>query len=628
MLKLKRRDFLKEAGAATASALVSSQVLAEVAGDEALHFVSESMEVQLSREVPAFLSLNLDGLGKGRRGKNIVDGNASGAGFKVTGSTRAGVRRIEYRSASAKADSVAAWTVELNGCRIVLSSKWSEGIEPGPFVFNFDLKQVHSTVLGLFREDKLLAVPALLHFPGQGSMRLTANASEIGLSYKSVHGKHVASLALPGATAERRQIVYTLEVAAIYPSVKGIEGDTRFDAFKRNWLNALQLSPEYRSLANNTASDTCAFCYFEYADIAALSPPLAEGLTALDIVRQTLDRMLAGGLAYGLPEKPWTELHSPFSDTFPSMLIAAGQCVRAGNRGAWLKANYNGIKVWAETMLATDTIGNGLIKYSISGNSGIWKGDGTPPFRPSNWWDTIGFGYEDAYSNALAYRALGDMAMMARKAGKPADATRYDAAARKLRETYYGTFLNPATGVLAGWKSADGELHDYYFLWVNGAAIHYGLVPRQEAIPIMDRLLAKMKEVGYDRFNMGLPGNLVSVKLKDCVDKRGRGQFGCGVMPDNSDGFQKYENGGATGAFAFFTLAALYDLGRRAEADKILFAMLGEYDRDGFGQRGANGRSSDWRQWDGTPWGYEGFLTDNYYALLAVPLRNSENRWR
>ena len=28
--------------------------------------------------------------------------------------------------------------------------------------------------------------------------------------------------------------------------------------------------------------------------------------------------------------------------------------------------------------------------------------------------------------------------------------------------------------------------------------------------------------------------------------------------------------------------------------------------------------SKDWKAWDGTCWGYEGFLVDNYYALLAV----------
>jgi hypothetical protein len=277
-------------------------------------------------------------------------------------------------------------------------------------------------------------------------------------------------------------------------------------------------------------------------------------------------------------------------------------------------------------MLATDTNNDGLVKYSVSGNSGIWP-DGFPKVRPSNWWDTIGFGYEDAYANALAYRALGNMAMLAARLKKHEDEIRYAAAAEKLRNIFYKNFFDPATGVLGGWRSADGELHDYYFLWVNGIAIHYGLVPRPQANSIMDKLMTKMKAVGYDKFNMGLPGNLITVALKDYVHKDPDGHHGGGVLPDNSDGFQNYENGGATGCFAFFTLAALYDLGRKAEADQILFAMLGEYDRGGFEGRGAKGRSNDWRRWDGTPMGYEGFLTDNYYTLMAVPLRESETRW-
>ena len=75
----------------------------------------------------------------------------------------------------------------------------------------------------------------------------------------------------------------------------------------------------------------------------------------------------------------------------------------------------------------------------------------------------------------------------------------------------------------------------------------------------MDRLLAKMKEVGYTNFSLGLPGNLVPVARKDYVHHDLR--FGGGAKADNSDGFQIYENGGATACFAYFTLAALYDLG-------------------------------------------------------------------
>ena len=41
---------------------------------------------------------------------------------------------------------------------------------------------------------------------------------------------------------------------------------------------------------------------YEYADMAAYTPPLADRLTALDLVRQTLDRYLSGVLGYGLPD--------------------------------------------------------------------------------------------------------------------------------------------------------------------------------------------------------------------------------------------------------------------------------------------------------------------------------------
>jgi hypothetical protein len=433
-------------------------------------------------------------------------------------------------------------------------------------------------------------------------------------------------LSLPGASFEHQHLRYTFDVTAIHPEVPGIKDDPRFDAFRRNWLDALQLNPELQALANNTASDTCAFCYYEFADIAALTPPLVEGLTALDIMRQTLDRMLAGAFAYGLPAVP--DHPTTTSDTDPAMVIAAANCVRAGKSDAWLAANYEGIRGWAESMLATDINGDGLTKYCVSGNSGSWGEPGTPKIRPSNWWDTIGFGYEDAYGNALAYRAYGDMAMLAHRLGKTADAARYRAAAEKIRSVYYDRFYNPETGVLGGWRSEDGELHDYYFIWLNGIAIHYGLVPKPQANAIMDKLLAKMKEVGYDKFNMGLPGNLITVALKDYVHRMPDGRYGGGVKPDNSDGFQNYENGGATGAFAFFTLAALYDLGRKEEADAILFPMLEEYGRCGFEGRNATGQSNDWRRWDGTAKGYEGLLTDDYYALLAVPLRQSETVWK
>ncbi len=51
--------------------------------------------------------------------------------------------------------------------------------------------------------------------------------------------------------------------------------------------------------------------------------------------------------------------------------------------------------------------GSGLIEYPVSGNSGIW--DKKFSMHAANWWDDIGFGHFDAYSNALAYKSLLDM---------------------------------------------------------------------------------------------------------------------------------------------------------------------------------------------------------------------------
>lgn len=572
----------------------------------------------MSRSAPGLESLDIDSLGLGKRGVNVIRPPAgTNTDFVVSTNLTAGGTTVDYRLAGQAAGAPPVWEITADDRRLTLISQWSETAAPAGLTLVFDTGACHSTVLGLFNNDGTIHLPALMHLPGQGSLRISAAGGNGALRYTSKRRGDVF-VTFPPATAAAPRIEYHLDVAAVYPELAGIDGDHRFDSFRRNWLDVLQLNPGVRQLANNSGSTSCAFCYYEYADIAAKTPPLADGLTALDIVRQTLDTILHGAKAYGLPAPG--NFPSESSDTLPSLLIAAYQCVKAGHSDGWLATNYSGIQHWADKMLATDTNGDGLVKYIISGNSGIWPG-GFPKIRPSNWWDTIGFGHEDAYGNALAYRALGGMADMARRLGKTDDADRYHAAAQKLHDAYFKTFYDPATGVIAGWRSADGQLHDYYFMFVNGIAIDYGLVPPDRAGPIMDALMAKLKAVGYTQFHMGLPGNLVTVALKDYVHKTPDGHFGGGVRADNADGFQKYENGGATGCFVYFTLAALYDLGRRDEADAILFPMLEEYARGGFEGRGAHNRSNDWRMWDGTPMGYEGFLTDNYYTLLAVPLR-------
>ena len=572
---------------------------------------SQFLDVKLSPRQPAIESLAVDSLGHGKCADNTLHAPEDSA---VTFKSRKSANGLEYRRSNTPDDVAPGWTIETTERAIRLVSQYSATEQPGPVVCNFDTTRCHTTLLGLFQSDGRMSLPAVLHLPGHGTFRVTGPGS---LGYES--GEGFVKVTFPASSAAMPQVEYRLDVTAIFPTLAGVDGDPRFDGFKRNWLNVLQLNPSRRVLSNHAASDTCGFCYYEYADIALHTPPLAENLTALDVVRQSLEQVLAGTKTYGMPG--YGDFPEVTADTYPSLIIAAYDCTLGNKNPHWLETHYAGIRQWADTMLATDRQGDGLVKYdSVTGNSGSWN-EGQPKKRPSNWWDTIGFGHEDAYANALAYRALRGMESMATAMNNADDATRYHAAAEKLRAAFFDTFYNPATGVLAGWHSADGQLHDYCFLFVNGIAIHYGLVPKDKANAIMDRLMAKMREVGYTCFDLGLPGNLVSVARKDYAHKEPR--FGGGLREDNADGFQRYENGGATACFAYFTLAALYDLGRCDEADRMLLPMLQAFEDGKFEGKGANGLSNDWRAWDGTAWGYEGFLVDNYYALLAVLARDN-----
>jgi hypothetical protein len=594
----------------------TSEPIAKPPASHAARVTTDYIDAKISLDYPGFEGLSVDTLGKEHF--PLITIKPPPEPWQPVQAVQHG-SRVEYRHPGTADSQPPRWAIEIGTNEIELESHWSANDPPEPLVFDADNSICHVTLLGLMETNGAVQLPAILHFPDQGSFRISVVSGEVkSLGYAVGHGDlgahqaRVVQITLPGATRENPMVKYRWEVVSIHPKIAGMDSDARFDGFRRDWLNIFQLSPRWRMLANHAASDTCAFCYYEYADIAGQTPPLANGLTALDLIRQTLDKIIAGANAYGMPG------HGDFpefaADTLPSLLIAAEDYVQGSKDEGWRTTNYDQLKSWTDKMLATDQAGDGLIEYTLSGNSGSWPAK--LKYRPSNWWDTIGFGHEDAYANALAYRALRGMEQLAQQSNHPDDQLRYRAAADKLKAAYFKTFYNPATGVLAGWRSADGQLHDYYFPWVNGIAIHYGLVPGDQANSIMDHLLAKMKEVGYTRFDLGLPGNLIPVAKKDYVDASPR--YGGGTNEDGSDGFQIYENGGATACFAYFTLAALYDLGRVEEGDKILFPMLDAFAKGDFQGHCDNGMSKDWKTWDGTCHGYEGFLTDNYYALLAV----------
>lgn len=526
-------------------------------------------------------------------------------------------------------DDIKAWSFNCSEKQIIITTRANNDMQIPAFDLGLAQMLNHSTVLGIMPADNKMRFPCLLHMPGMGSFRISCNQPGVHLTYDSFRFRHskekgepFVRLTFPGADNDHPQITYTLESVAIYPEQRVIKGNRLFDGYRKNYINIFQVNPRTRMLANNSASDACAFTMYMSAEMARHTPALTNGLSAMDLIRETLDLYISGKKGYGQVgynesfSSPWPGEHDSL-DTKPSLIIAACNYINKTGDLAWARKNYAAVKVWADKMLATDDTGNGLIKYGYSGNSDSWSDAGTVKKRPSNWWDTIGFGYEDAYANALAYHALILLAGVARQVA-PGDNEGLFTAAAKLKSNYYSTFYNPQTGVLAGWKSKDGKQHDYYFTFVNGVAVSYGLLTETQGKQVMQGILDKMQAVGYTNFSLGLPGNLIPIRREDYVHHDHR--WGYGANEDGSDGFQVYENGGATACYSYFTIKALYQLGMRNEADKILLPMMDSFTKGDFEGKCSEGSemTKDWKTWNGECWGYEGFLTDNYLTFLAM----------
>jgi hypothetical protein len=589
--------------------------------DGALKRETQSIRVTFDALQPGLSALSIDALKRGTFRPSPIVGHGLSS-LKYTVSERDGW--IRYALSSDPEHAV--WEMQCEGDTLRMRSIFQPGEEPRDLTWEFDPDITHATLLGRVTPQGDIGLPAVLHLPGMGSLRIHLEGSGFGSLHYAAHRRPdlFVAVTFPAATAEHKLLEYTLQTAAIFPAVPGMKpDDTSFDGFRREWLDALQLNAELHVLSNNAASDPCAFVLYEYGDIARYTPELVKGLTALDIVRETLDRYLSGFRSYGMPgfkefdgSTFTTDPRVPyvFLDVYPSLIISAWDYVDGSGDQRWLRENYKGLRTWADHMTPANADGSPLLEYPASGNSGSW-GD---PFtvRPSNWWDTVGFGHQDAYANALAFRALRSMAVLAERIGETADATRYRERAQQIHDVYPSTFVDPSAGVVAGWRSSDGQLHNYFFPFVNGIAVRYGLIDGDQARQAMHRILVKMKNVGHKDFSLGLPGNLVPIRRADYVDLDPR--YGGSTREDGSDGFQVYENGGATACFAYFTLGALYHLGEKKQADKILMPMLKAFERQGFSGRAPNGMTYDWKDWHGGAHGYEGFLVDNYYALLAV----------
>ncbi|MEO6922957.1 MAG: hypothetical protein ABI142_03970, partial [Bryocella sp.] len=450
------------AALAATSTLQSSAAEPIPTASPAPQYKSPFYALSLSPNGPAFSTFIVDSLGKSALTENMAEPPLPfTAPYDVTHTADT----ITYRQRTDKAPAP-EWAFTFSEKKFTAHSTNAPAHVMHPMTMRFSIES-HATLLGTIDEEGGVRLPALLHFPEHGTFRITSSEN-ISLRYDASHDKaNFIEITFPDSGRYNHHIEYTFEVVSIYPAANAanLAANPLYDGYRRDFLSMLQLNPRRRCLANNVASDACAFTVFEYAMIAAHLPPLADGLTAISLIRSTLDRYIGGMKGYGMVGYNDSDvIKYDFLDIYPSLVLTAAICHESEPDLTWTKRNYSVLHSWAEKMIAADTDGDGLLEYPVSGNSGSWPEKMV--VRPANWWDTIGFGHKDAYSNALAYKAFLSMAELSEAAGYPLDAERYRDRAAKIKAIFYKTFYNPETGVLAGWKSADGHLHDYYFLFI------------------------------------------------------------------------------------------------------------------------------------------------------------------
>jgi hypothetical protein len=353
--------------------------------------------------------------------------------------------------------------------------------------------------------------------------------------------------------------------------------------------------PEFGGFSNNAISTNCHVNQHVAFDFAAFTAPPPDGPDPLDLVKFSVGRALLDGGGYGYHR-------DLYLDTDPILLSGAGRVVQMTGDGAWLDRVGPGVTAAARRVLRNFDDGVGMIVCrALSGNTGSHRWS-------SNAMDVIGFGHIDAYVNAWAFRGLKNAAALLARLGDAALAARCAETAGALAASYAGQLINPATGWVAGWRSRDGQLHDYGFLWINGVACAFGLVDGAAARRALANLETKRQAVFPQSGYPGLPLNLMPIATGDHMLP----QLGYELKPT----YENYTDGALSPLFTGYYLRALARHGFTAAAQGLADDLAAGFDDGLF--HGPYGTGKEFMTWTGADSGYEGTFGPNSGALYAI----------
>jgi hypothetical protein len=506
-------------------------------------------------------------------------------------------------------------------------------------VFRFDPRVTPTTVLPTtWKSDGRFTAPLIISAPDFGQMLMRVEAAE-GLSARleGSREEQIVDLILELPLIDiDHPCTLSFAPASLDPP-EGLQDTGMWQLVRRGWFNAFQPQAAWGTadrvknwpagiLANNVISDPASFATIFYSDHALFTPTLPGGISVASLVRQSIEfwidqRTQPSGEVEGYGGA--NSGYYNFLDANAAPLTCAWDYVEATNDLAWLERTIARLEMVAEVNVRRDQDHDGLVEASQTGNANTLF----VPDRSSNWFDAVNYGHKDAYSNALIYRSWRCLADLESKLHRDTQQRHFTELADRLQAAYAPHLLNPRTGWIAEWKSEDGVLHDHASPVVNGLAVGYGLVNREQGRKIVDKLWAKMRSAGFSRFDLGIPSCLDPIPPADYMQanpfRGGDGGFGVATTPNGKDTFQQYQNGGISAGMGAHFLLANYRVGRAEEADRVLRAML-DRQQKGLFQNGIvnqNPKGLEWATWEGKPCGYEGYLADVYFFLMAALVR-------
>nr|MDO8113241.1 hypothetical protein [Candidatus Sigynarchaeota archaeon] len=541
--------------------------------------------------------------------------------FEPYGLTTVEGNRVKYfvRSPDSNATYKFQWVVQE---KYILLDVVLDCVEPcrmvhHGFQLSFDSTVAPLTALGSIikrGETGLLDFPVILHFPGKGSLHCSLEGGRAMARFDSIRPITVNTLELKVGEEPANEGDYvlreghheaTIKFEVTTPELVELKQDAPHiikNAVKYSAVTAMVYRADTATYSNNGNSMHCPACLDSWAE-NTIGFTAFKGIDPKTFLQQTLERWLYIAPAYGSGRSIIDEDHY-YEDEYiicgTAALFGLAKFLETYHDHAWFGKFKKLILDQIALMKHRDVDNDGLVestsRLGISGQH-QWS---------TNWFDVISFGWKDAFSNAFLYPALLGLSKVFADEGMT-EARDLATWAEKLKQNYVPTFYNEKTGWLAGWRCKEGKLHDYAFLFVNGAAVEYGLVDGDMARTILERLWELLEASKFKDYSLGLPGNLWYIPDSETA------------APQHSEPMGTYENGGATLSQARHFVSGLYKVGMTVEGDMLLERMA-ESMADGTAFGGV-GSGVDWRTWDGRPCGYEGLLCDQFGILVPAMQR-------